>query len=397
MKVAIITPVFPPYFGGIGQVAFREATGLARLGNQITVFTPLYRSLKVLPEEKEDDYKIKRIKPYFQFSKAAWLPQLSNQFKDFDLIHLHYPFIGATSAVLKFKKTNPQIPLIATYHMDLTGRGWKKIFFKFYSRITLPKLLQESDKIIVSSLDYAQNGQLKDSLASQPQKFVEMPFGIDTNRFQPRSKPIFLLQKYGLKNKDKIILFVGALDKAHYFKGVDILLKSFQKLCYMLPHTRASSVRGRHVTCYMLIVGDGDLRPYYEKQARALGVANKVIFADRVAEDDLPFFYNLADVFVLPSQDRSEAYGLVLLEAMAAGVPVIASDLPGVRTNVSPERGILVKPGDAEDLARALSEILSDEEKRKQMGERAREWVRVERAVEKEIEELDKIIKNAVK
>ena len=148
------------------------------------------------------------------------------------------------------------------------------------------------------------------------------------------------------KDSHRKILFVGALDKAHYFKGVDVLLKAMRDLEYKL-----------------MIVGDGDLRSYYEAKAKNLGIDDGVVFTGRVSNEELSRYYQSADVFVLPSIDKSEAYGMTLLEAMAHGLPVVASNLPGVRSLVGEDRGLLVEPGDSSDLARVLTEILIDDVK----------------------------------
>ena len=107
-----------------------------------------------------------------------------------------------------------------------------------------------------------------------------------------------------------------------------------------------------------------------------MSLENQVIFAGYVPDDYLAGHYNLADVFVLPSVDRSEAFGIVLLEAQACGKPVIASNLPGVRTVLkNGETGFLFKVGNAEDLAKKLVYILENESVKLRMGEQARKYM----------------------
>jgi glycosyltransferase involved in cell wall biosynthesis len=156
------------------------------------------------------------------------------------------------------------------------------------------------------------------------------------------------------------VLFVGALDRAHYFKGMPILLAALARL-QQDPHVR------------LLVVGDGDLRPAYQRQAQTLGVGDRVVFCGRVSDRELPAHYRLADLLVLPSTTMGEAFGLVLLEAMASGKPVIASNLPGVRSVVSDGvDGLLFKPGDVRDLAERIDTLLADPQRRQRMGERGR-------------------------
>lgn len=372
MKIAIITPVFPPYLAGIGNVAAQEAAVLARKGIEVAVFTPDYG------KDIQDD-GVKRLKPFLKFGNAAWLLKLEKELRDFDIIHLHYPFIGAVGAVLKVAHAS-KVRLVVTYHMDLVGRGWKGLFFRIYTYLTLPKIIKDADKILVSSLDYAQNGFLSPFLKKWPEKFVEAPFGVrdcfatlattHTNGFSPSAQN---------DSGNKTILFVGALDKAHYFKGVDVLLGAMKNLKYKL-----------------IIVGDGDLRSHYEEKVKKLKINDRIFFAGRVSDEKLSEYYQKADVFVLPSIDKSEAYGMVLLEAMANGLPVIASNLPGVRGLVGKDRGLLVEPGNARELTQALTDILSNDEKRCAMGVAAKKWVEENRTVEKEISKIIEIYHGAI-
>jgi glycosyltransferase involved in cell wall biosynthesis len=384
MNIAIVTPVFRPYLAGMGTVAHSEAVGLAKLGHSVTVLTPLY-SGHIAFETAPENFKIRRLPPVFKFGKAAWLPRLVKELAEFDIVHLHYPFIGAVNSVLKAKASSSKPQVVVTYHMDLVGRGWKKYFFKIYNRLTLPRLIREAKKVIFSSWDYVRKSQLKKYIEKDSQKFVEVPFGVEIydSKAQMGSRAFEeLKRKLGLKDGDKLLIFVGGLDKAHYFKGVGVLLEALTKI-------KTEQVK-------VLIVGEGDIRPYYERRARELGVADKVIFAGRVSEAELPFYYRLGRGLLLPSVDKSEAYGMVLLEAMAYGLPVIASHLPGVRSVVgegNERRGFLINPGDKGELAEAIDSLLADADEARKMGERARMWVERERAVDKEIKTLESIFK----
>ena len=171
---------------------------------------------------------------------------------------------------------------------------------------------------------------------------------------------------------------MGGLDKAHYFKGVDVLIKALPML---------------HVTCYILhVVGDGDLRSEYERLATRLGIADKVNFISKVPNNDLPKYYQQCDVFVLPSINQGEAFGMVLLEAMACGKPVIASRLPGVRSVFkNGKQGLLVEPGNAADLAEKIEIILGDNDLAKKMGGEGRMLIEEKYIWNKAGERLDEV------
>src|SRR3989344_6405752 len=222
MRIAIITPTFPSYAGGIGKVAAFNARELKKLGHQVTVFTPDYEPVK----EEFTDLEIKRIKPLFKYGNAAFIPALGKMLKGFDIIHLHYPFFGAAEIIWlhnsKFKIQNSK--LILHYHMDVVGRGWLKLIFKFHNQFILPRLAKKADKILFTSFDYGNESNLSAELKKNSQNFMELPNGVDSRKFEPQPKNENLLKKYEINPDDKIILFVGGLDKAHYFKGIEYLL-----------------------------------------------------------------------------------------------------------------------------------------------------------------------------
>jgi len=383
MRIAIISPVLPPYKGGIGNAAYAEAQELAHRGHEIVVFTSKRVKAK---SNGVAGFSLRQLKPFFKYGNAAFLPQLFWKLKNFDAVHLHYPFFGGAEVVwLLFKKTrkqkNKKTKLIITYHHDVVGGGFLGKFFKWHTRRLMPKILAAADKIIVSSFDYARNSNIRDIFARYPEKFVEVPFGVDIKKFQPAGKDEKLLMEHGLKADDKVILFVGGLDKAHYFKGVEYLIKS-----------KVSPRFSRGQKSKLLIVGDGGLKTYYQKLAADLKIQDEVIFAGAAPNDDLPKYYNLADVVVLPSVDKSEAFGIVLIEAMACGKPVIASNLPGVRSVVEDGvKGFLAEPKDVDQLAGKIDILLNDADLRKKFGENGRNKVLEKYSTEKMGENIEKI------
>jgi glycosyltransferase involved in cell wall biosynthesis len=334
-KIAIITPVFPPYGGGIGRVACEDARVLSSAGFDVAVLTPS-----------------KNLKPVLRFGNAAFVPQLLWKLRKFDVIHLHYPFFGGAEVVWLAKKLGFfKGKLAITYHMDVVGSGWLGKFFSFHTKILMPLIISSADKVIVTSTDYASHS----NIARFAEKFEAIPIGVDDEFFHPAEKDAELLKKFNIRD-EKIILFVGGLDSAHYFKGLGYLISAARKIKNNFK---------------IVIAGSGNLKSEYEKMAESLGIRDKVIFSGSPAREDLPKFYNLADVFVLPSIDKSEAFGIVLLEAMACGAPVVASELFGVRTLVT-DNGFLSEPKNADNLAEKINSVLENEDLRKQMGANSR-------------------------
>lgn len=363
MKIAIITSTFPPYPGGIGNVAASNAKELAKLGHEVTVFTPLYKPVK----EEVTEVTIKRVPPLFKYGNAAFVPALSWMLKGFDIIHIHYPFFGGAETVWlykrKFKKRGAKI--ILHYHMDVVGEGIFKLIFKFHKIFILPKIVKMSDKVIFTSMDYGQHSDLAKRLKKKPEKFVEVSNGVDSKSFQPKDKDQTLLTKHEIKTNEKIVLFVGGLDKAHYFKGVPYLIEAMSRL-------RQSSYEWK-----LIIVGEGELKKDYINLVNQFKMHFKTIFTGYVPNDDLPKYYNLADVVVLPSIDKSEAFGLTLVEAMSCGKPVIATDLAGVRSVVTDGMdGFLVKPKDINDLSAKINYFLTNPDSIFEFGRAGRRKVK---------------------
>ena len=135
------------------------------------------------------------------------------------------------------------------------------------------------------------------------------------------------------------MFFLARLDRTHYFKGLHLLIDAVAQL----PDAA------------LVVGGDGEWRAQYEARARA-SLGARARFVGDVPDEALPAYYRAADVVALPSVDRTEAFGLVLLEALACGTPVVASRLPGVRTLVDDGRtGYLVEPGNVDELDRTAS------------------------------------------
>ena len=381
MNIAQVVCTFPPYRGGIGNSVYNFSKYLAKKREDITVFTPNYQYSTL---EYNENFKVRRLDPLFKFGNAAILPQLFWRLRKFDVIHLHLPFIGATVPILVFSFLHPRKKIVITYHMDLVGKSAKKTIFWLYQKIVIPLVLWRADTIIVSSYDYAENSDIAHYFKRKRKKFVELPFGVDSVRFFPKLKNKDLMEKYFIEKEDKVILFVGGLDKAHYFKGLETLMRAFKIV-----------LESGYQNSRLLIVGDGEMKPDYQDKAEELHVSEKIIFAGSVNDVELSDYYNLADIFVLPSIDKSEAFGLVLLEAGACGKPLIASDLPGVRTVVwNNENGLLAEPKNKQDLAEKIKKLLSNDEKLKIMGTNARQIIENNYKWEKVINELVDIYKN---
>lgn len=386
MKIAHIVSTYPPYYGGMGNVVFEIASRLSLRGHTVEVFTPEYKKGTTSESEKntfaEREDFARRLKAPITYGNAAYMPSLQKELDSFDLVHLHYPFFGSASLVAHWKKRNPHKPLVITYHMDTRGGGFKGLFFKLYTRWVMPRIMAQADLLIASSIDYLESSDAGELYHNAKQKWVEIPFGVDTFRFTPREKPLFLFERYSLDPELPTVVFVGGMDSAHYFKGIPVLLEAL--------------LRCKNASCSVqaVLVGDGNLRSEFEFQARGMGLGSLVCFAGKVSYEELPHHYAMGDMSVLPSTTRGEAFGTVILEAFAAGLPVIASDLPGVRT-LALQAGDVSTPGNSSELAEGLINFFSEKEKMNMLQQKAREvavqiytWDRVIDRLESEYQKL---------
>ncbi len=337
MKIAHLACVAPPDIGGIGSVALREVAGLRARGVEATLFAPEPR----IGSSNRDPSFVQRVPTAWRFGNASWLRRIRPVLRAFDLVHVHWPYFGTADRLLFSLRDLP--PVVLTFHMDAKAEGPEAIPIALERIFVQPLLLSRANKILVSSFDYAASSSVRGLLRREPSKFAELPFGVDTDVFSPGSSARV---RFAVPDGASVVLFVGGLDRAHTFKGVGNLLQAISQL---------------DAKTHLLVVGDGDLRAEYEERARVLRIDRRTHFLGRLDDASLVDAFRSADVFAFPSTNAAEAFGLVALEAQACGVPVVASDLPGLRTVVRQnETGLLVKPGSVEELASALYRVLSD-------------------------------------
>lgn len=356
MRIAHVTATFSPNCTGTGNVARHNAEELALYGHEVHVYTSHISG--VPSEERLDGYQVHRLMPLVRYGNAFFLPTLFFQLRNFDIVHLHMPFYGGAEAVYLLRKRS-DIPLVITHHQDVQLHGLTGIISRTHDRFLSRRLLQLADRVCFTSLDYAHNSQYANLIARGQMRVAEVQNGVDPRRFSPSEPPSHLVDELKPNDQHHVLLFVGALDRAHSFKGISVLL-------HALAHLNRKDVS-------LIVIGKGNMQADYRQEARRLGVADQVIFLGFVPDDELVDYYRLSEITILPSTTSGEAFGLVLLESMACGTPVIASNLPGVRTVVSPgEDGYLVEPNDPNDLLEKICLLIDDPQLQRKMGERGR-------------------------
>lgn len=352
MRIAQVVSTFPPYMAGTGNVCYHNSLELARLGHDVTVFTSRFPDRDW---EYPSSIKVVRSRPLLRIGNAPLVPGLA-AVPAFDIVHLHYPYIFGAELVY-LNSLLRHSPLVVTCHQDLIFGGCLGPAVSVYKSLAGNVVLSRARRLLAPSLDYLAHSWFKRHMDRKGKNAIELPNGVDTARFHPGVDTAALREKHHLRDRE-VVMFVGALDRAHYHRRVDLLVRAFAAL------QRPGAV--------LMIVGEGDMEGDYRRLAADLGVADRVVFAGTVQNPDLPQYYSLSDVVVLPST-RVEIFGMVLVEAMACARPVIASSLPGVRTVVDDGvNGLLVTPGDADALSGAMRRLLDDPGLRRAFGTEGR-------------------------
>lgn len=358
MRVAHLTATFFPYPSGTGRVCLQNALGAAKLGCDVTVITSAVKDESVIDDPP--GLTVHRLPAAFKVGNAPLLPGLFRMAK-YDIVHLHYPFVFGQE-ILHAVAGLRRIPVVITYHQDLILSGMMGRMVALHEKTVGRLILTRANRLLVTSRDYFNASRIARFFKPDDPRVTEMPNGVDTSRFTTDVDTAGIRSMYGFAEDDVVLAFCGGMDTPHYFKGVDVLLNAAARVD--APNLR------------LMLIGDGDLRARYMEEARRLGLGERAVFCGRVPDSDLPRHYAAADFLVLPSTTMGEAFGIVLLEAMAAGKPVIASNLPGVRTVVnSGVDGFLAAPNDIDDLAARIRDMLDAGDRRKVMGRAGRDKV----------------------
>lgn len=352
MKIALISPYDFPYPGGVTEHIIALAREVRQRGHEVHILAACsgYRG-EIFPQTRPVTRRVMSIPIAGAVARVGLSPTSYARIKHilqreaFDVIHLHEPLTPSiTWWTLLHASRMSRTVTIGTFHAYHERPNWlyvrgRPVFSQLFSRL---------DSLIAVS-----EAAREFACRMFPGNYRVIPNGVDLNRFgqpcQPESRaPQHLLT----------ILFVGRLDKR---KGFPTLLEAFLRLKPAYPQAR------------LQVVGPFSAKESddYQKIAQARHVTD-IDFVGYVPPEKLPTFYQQADIFCAPSIGF-ESFGIVLLEAMAAGLPIVASDIAGYRTVVTDgQEGWLTPPGDPEALAQSLARLLDQPWLRQTMGQQGR-------------------------
>jgi len=348
MKIALVSPYDFAYPGGVVSHISCLEKQFTRLGHEVKIIAPASKAVYTLGDRFIHIGTPRPIPVSGSVARVTVSVRLESQIKEvferekFDICHLHEPLMPTLcTTVLRLKHT----PMVGTFHAS-GGKPWYNMFspiMKWYLNRWFRKL---DGRIAVSPV------AMRYANTYFPAEYTIIPNGIDTHHFNNNVAPFedFLDGKIN-------ILFVGRMEKR---KGFDYLWKAYRLVKQEVPD------------CRLIAVGPGiRLRNKYEKRIARSGLSD-VVFTGYAAYNDLPRYYKTADIVCFPNTGW-ESFGVVLLEAMSIGKPIIASAIDGFTSVLTDGvEGIAVPPRDVEKLAEAIFKLIKDEQLRQQMGARGK-------------------------
>ncbi len=359
--LAMVNAFYHPYIGGSEKHMYELSRRLARKHNVVVITSRLENT----PEYEEiDGVKIHRLDarllklphiypPPYPICKEvpAAIERLHKKY-GFDFINIHGRWFPSFNRAIYFGKKNG-IKTVLTLHNGRPGGidPATTLFGTIYESLWGKKILRDVDRIIAVS-----EGVKKEiaNYGIDEKKMHVIHNGVDTAMFTP-TEPKYR-ERYA-DGFDHLLVFSGRIVKQ---KGLEHLLEAMKLVIKEYPKTR------------LLIIGKGSLRQELEKKARKAGIRDNVMFLGFLPENEMAYIYSSSDLFILPS--ISEPFGMVLVEAMASGLPCIGTEVGGIPEIIRDgDSGFIVPPKDPEKLAARIIEVLSDETLRKKMGRKGRE------------------------
>jgi glycosyltransferase involved in cell wall biosynthesis len=390
MKILQLCIRFPPAPGGAENHVYHISRELIKRGHELQVFTSdLYTEVPFIrmedPAQSFRGIRVRRFKSYSLKGEMhyVFIPSMMKALlkQKPDLIHTHsYGYFQTNLGA--FTKWMKGLPFVITPHFHPHWSMWggmkRKKLRRIYDRAFSRPVLNAADMIIGVS---GHEMELMKETSFNKRNIRIIPNGIDFKTFEPIPEKETFRKRYGISGE--MILYTGRLASnkglMHLMDAVPNVISQFKD------------------TTFVFIGEDEGQRGLLEERAKKLGVHDKVVFTGHIKDEKLfRSAYSACDVFVLPSE--YEAFGIVLLEAMASEKPCVATDVGGVPEVIEDGKtGLLVKYGSSDQLAKAIIELLGDEKKRKDMGRMGRQRVKDNFTWPIIVDKLEKVYKDVLK
>ncbi len=384
LKIAFYTDSYLPAVDGVVTSILNSKAELERRGHTVYIFASARsKDAKRLQRRRVFMFQGTKFKPYPQYSVALF-PNNSvfklNEIKA-DLVHAHTPLVMGVSGLIGAKLLNK--PIVSSFHTMVTNKPIVDAYYpknkhlkKFAATYMMKymKFFYNSSDVVIAPTQ---------TVASILKRYgihdvSVVPNSIDTKVMNPRVNGSSIRDRLGLRDRDRVVIYLGRLSRE---KKLEVLMHA------------AKILMARDRSVKLVIAGTGPLEQHYRDMAGHLGIAERTSFMGFVATEDLPKVYAMADVLCLPS--TFETQGIVLIEAMAVGTPVVGADYLAIREMIKPGRnGEKFRPGDYTDCAKKIEKVLNNTEHYRNSAIKTAEEFSKEKVADRLLEVYDLILSN---
>ncbi len=347
MRILTTLTYYRPHYSGLTIYAERLARALVERGHRVTVLTSRYDP-NLPARENRDGVEVIRPHVLMHVSKGVLMPTFVYwawvNIQRADIVHLHLPQLDAAYIALICWLMNK--PVVLTYHCDLLlPEGFIHSIANRVSHLANKMSLGLAHQVVVNTLDYAEGSAF---LHQYLPKIRAIPTPVELTA-PTQADMEALKRKAGLEPGQRLIGMVARLAAE---KGVEYLVEAMPEILKEHPTARVL-----HVGQYQNVLGEEEYAHKLKPMIQALG--EHWTFLGILPSAELSAFYQQCEVTVLPSTNSTESFGIVQVESMACGTPVVASDIPGVRQPVKMTgMGCVVPPADAQRLAEGINQVL---------------------------------------
>lgn len=361
MRVLHFGRFHSPYFGGVER---HVALLLGQLKKSITVDNIVSNDLPKNETTRVDDYRVYKVASYGLVASVPVSPALPFVARklwrenSYDIAHLHFPDPLAYLAAYFLPRS---AKIVISWHSDVVRQQKLLALYQLF----LDRLVRRADAIIAATpAHFTSSTQLG---MAQRERLHVVPYGIDYSAFDKTREVEMAAMKIRSAYPGKKIVFT--VGRHVYYKGFEYLIRAMRQV----------------TNAVLLLGGSGPLDAELEALSASLNLEDRIVFTGRIPDEELAAYYHACDVFCMSSIEKSEAFGLVQLEAMACAKPVVGCELNNGASYVNRhgESGLLVPPRDPVSLAEALNDLLDDNDRRLRMGEQAKVRAQAEFTLER--------------
>jgi len=371
MRIVQTNKAYYPKVGGIETTITTLSEGFANYFNEdVKVLTCSEVNRTQTIDSVINRVNVKYLPTYGFFASLPISPGYFKEIRKYsgDILHVHEPFPLADISMIMFPKLKENFSrIVVSWHSDIVRQKWVLSFYKKF----ILKFLGVADKIIVSNPNMINNS---DFLPFFEDKIEVIPIGVNLDWVDSCQESNFLSDEIRSSNKGPMILSVGRLV---YYKGYEYLIDAIK----LIPDAS------------LVIIGSGPLKNKLVERINKLNLSSRIKIIPEVDEKTLHSYYKACDLFVLPSVEKSETYGIVQIEAMACGKPVICTEVGTGTTflNLHEKTGFVVPPRNTKLLAEAIDKLITNQELRLKLGMYAKERALKEFTDKKMVEENYKV------